>query len=75
MAKLLSRSAWAKFPDYFVKIAFFLAQKVFLSAFLVKIQNQLLKIDPCAKFQIFQILNIDFERFFPEYHHAKFGGN
>ena len=29
----------------------FLAQKVFISAFLVQIRNQRLKIDPCAKFQ------------------------
>ena len=36
--------------QFFVKMAFF-AQKVFISAFLVQIQNQRLKIDPCTKFQ------------------------
>ena len=50
MATLLSRSAWAKFP-VFHKNDLFLAQKVFISAFLVQIRNQRLRSDPCAIFQ------------------------
>ena len=37
--------------QFFVKNGLFLTQKVFISAFLVQIRNQRLKIDPCAKFQ------------------------
>ena len=51
MTMLLSRSDWAKVRAFFVKNYRFLPQKVFLSAFLVQIPNQHLKIDPCAKFQ------------------------
>ena len=51
MAMLLSRSAWAKFLVFLKKWPFFLAQKVFISAFAVQIRNQRNKIDPCAKFQ------------------------
>ena len=51
MAMLLSRSTWAKFPVFRKKMAFFLTQKVFISAFLVQIRSQCLKIDPCANFQ------------------------
>ena len=50
MAMLLSRSTWAKL-SVFRKNGIFLAQKVFISAFLVQIRNQRLKIDPCAKLQ------------------------
>ena len=50
MAMLLSRSAWAKFPVFRKKKWPFLAQNVFISAFLVQIQNQRLKIDLCAQF-------------------------
>ena len=50
MARLLSRSALAKFP-VFRKNGLFLAQKVFISAFVVQIRNLRLKIDPCTKFQ------------------------
>ena len=49
MTMLLSRTAWAKFPVF--RNGLFLAQKVFISAFLVQIRNQRLKIDPCGKFQ------------------------
>ena len=38
----------AKFPVFRKKWPF---SRVFISAFLVQIRNQLLKIDPCAKFQ------------------------
>ena len=51
MAMFLSRSAWAEFPGFRKKNGLFLAQKVFISAFLVQIRNQRLKIDPRAKFQ------------------------
>ena len=37
--------------QFFVKYGIFLAQKAFISVFLVQIRNQRLKIDPCAKFQ------------------------
>ena len=50
MAKLLSRSAWAKFI-VFRKNGLFLAYKVFISVFLVHIRNQRLKIDLSTKFQ------------------------
>ena len=38
----------------------FLFQKLFISAFLVQIRNQLLKTDPCAKFRS---SNFDLERY------------
>ena len=41
----------AKMSSFLVKNYLFLSQKVFLSAFLIQIQNQRLKIDPCVKFQ------------------------
>ena len=50
MSTFLPRSAWAKFPVFYIKWPF-LAQEVFISAILVQIRNQRLKIDPCAKFQ------------------------
>ena len=50
------------------KNGLFLTQKAFISAFLVQIRNQRLKIDPCAKFQPDWTkdkgsLNFDLERY------------
>ena len=102
MATLLSRSARAKI-SVFRKNGIFLLKNVFISDFLARIQNQCLRIDLCAKFQLHwskgkgtRILTWNdtknglmtsylppgddvnkiftaFERFCPEYHHAKFG--
>ena len=45
MGMLLSRSTWAKFP-VFHKNGLFLAQNVFISAFLVQIRNQRPRFQP-----------------------------
>ena len=104
MATLLSRSVWAKI-SLFRKNGLFLLQNLFISDVWARIRNQRLRIDPCAKFQLYwtkdnrpRILTwnaiknllmtscsppsddvskifMAFERFFPEYHHAKFGCN
>ena len=52
MAMLLSKSAWAKFPVFRKKRWPFSRSKgIHMKFFSVKIRNQCLKIDPCAKFQ------------------------
>ena len=50
MGTLLSKRAWSKFSEFQMK-GIFLAQIVIVSDFLVKIRNQLPKIDPFVKFQ------------------------
>ena len=52
MATLWSRSACSKISFFSYKNGLFLLQNVFISDFLALIQNQRLRIDPCAKFQL-----------------------
>ena len=51
MATLLSQSTWAKI-SVFRKEWPFSPSNLFISDFLAGIQNQRLRIDPCAKFQL-----------------------
>ena len=51
MATPLSRSAWAKI-SFFRKKWHFSPSKRIDIGFLARIQNQRLRIDPCAKFQL-----------------------
>ena len=50
MATLLSRSAWAKISLFRKKWHFSLSKRIYI--LLVRIRNQRLRIDPCAKFQL-----------------------
>ena len=52
MAKLLSRSAWAKSSVFRKRTAFFSFKTYLYRIFLARIRNQRLTIDPCAKFQL-----------------------